>query len=142
KGVLLAHRRDVVETVEIRDCLQIGLVLDELLGAAVQQSDMRVGSLNDLAVHLEHEPHDAVRRPVLRAEIHREIADLRRRGELFPGAPRGRRRSEMIAQAALPADGASSPPVAFSSPGRMLSIPSHGEMKSKLRNSCLSLTGS
>ena len=34
--VLLIHRRDVVEPVEIRDRLQIGLVLDQLFGAAMQ----------------------------------------------------------------------------------------------------------
>ena len=82
EGVLLAHRRDVIEPVEIRDRLQIGLVLDQLLGAAVQETDMRIGALDDFAVHFEHQPHDAVRRRVLRPEIQREIADLRRPGEI------------------------------------------------------------
>ncbi len=36
EGMLLIHRRDIVEPVEIRDRLQIGLVLDQLLGAAMQ----------------------------------------------------------------------------------------------------------
>ena len=52
EGVLLAHRRDVVEPVEIGDRLEIGLVFDQLLGAAVQQADMRVGALDHFAVHL------------------------------------------------------------------------------------------
>ena len=34
--MLLIHRRDIVEPVEIRDRLQIGLVLDQLFGAAMQ----------------------------------------------------------------------------------------------------------
>ena len=34
--MLLVHRRDVVEPVEIRERLEIGLVLDQLLGAAMQ----------------------------------------------------------------------------------------------------------
>ena len=36
EGVLLGHRRDVVQTVEIGQRLEVGLVLDQLLGAAVQ----------------------------------------------------------------------------------------------------------
>ncbi len=75
EGMLLAHRRDVIEPVEIGHRLQIGLVLDQLLGAAVQQADMRVGALDDLAVHLQHQAQHAVRRRMLRPEIHREALD-------------------------------------------------------------------
>ena len=69
--MLLVHRRDIVEPVEIGDGLQIGLVLDQLLGAAVQKADMRIDALDDLAVELEHEPKHAVRRRVLRPEVDR-----------------------------------------------------------------------
>ena len=55
EGVLLHHRRDVVEAVEVGDALQVGALLDELLGAAVQEADVRVGALDHLAVHLEDE---------------------------------------------------------------------------------------
>jgi hypothetical protein len=55
EGVLLVHRRHVVEAVEIADRLQIGLVLYQLLRAAVQKPDVGVDALNDLAVELEHE---------------------------------------------------------------------------------------
>src|SRR5690606_6338291 len=72
--VLLVHRRDVIEPVEIRDRLQIGLVLDQLLGAARQKPDMRIDSLDDFAVEFEHEAQHAVRRRMLRAEVDREIA--------------------------------------------------------------------
>ena len=65
--MLLIHRRDVIEPVEIRDRLQIGLVLDQLLGAAMQKPDMRIDALDNLAVELEHEAQHAVRRRVLRA---------------------------------------------------------------------------
>ena len=71
EGVLLVHRRDIVEPVEIGHRLQVGLVLDQLLGAAVQQADMRIDALDDLAVELQHEPQHAVRRRVLRPEIDR-----------------------------------------------------------------------
>ena len=76
EGVLLAHRRDVVEPVEIRHRLQVGLVLDQLLGAAMQQADMRIAALDDLAVHLEDEAQHAVGRRMLRPEIHRQRLDL------------------------------------------------------------------
>ena len=76
EGMLLVHRRDVIEPVEIRDRLQVGLGLDQLLGAAVEQPDMRIDALDDLAVELEHEAQDAVGGRVLRPEIDREVAEL------------------------------------------------------------------
>jgi len=57
EGMLLAHRRYVVEPVEIRDGLQVCLVFDQFFGPAMQQADMRIGALDDLAVHLEDKPH-------------------------------------------------------------------------------------
>ena len=76
EGMLLVHRRDIIEPVEIGDRLQVGLVLDQLLGAAMQQADMRIDALDDLAVELEHEAQNAVRRRMLRAEIDGEVADV------------------------------------------------------------------
>ncbi len=72
--MLLVHRRDIIEPVEIRDRLQIGLLLDQLFGAAMQQADMRIDALDDLAVELQHETQHAVRRRMLRTEIDGEIA--------------------------------------------------------------------
>ena len=76
EGVLLVHRRDVIEPVEIRDRLQIGLVLDQLLGAAVQQADVRIDALDDLAVELEHKAQHAMRGRMLRAEVDGEVAEI------------------------------------------------------------------
>ena len=84
EGMLLVHRRDIVEPVEIRDRLQIGLVLDQLLGAAMQQPDMRIDALDDLAVELEHQAQHAVRGRMLRPEIDGEIAQLRFRPSARP----------------------------------------------------------
>ena len=72
--MLLVHRRDIVEPVEIGQRLEIGLVLDQLLGAAMEQPDMRIDAVDHLAVELEHEPQHAVRRRMLRAEIDGELA--------------------------------------------------------------------
>ena len=75
-GMLLVHRRNVVEPVEIRQVLQVGPALHQLLGAAMQEPDMRVAALDDLAVQLQDKPQHAMRRRVLRAEIQVEVPDL------------------------------------------------------------------
>src|SRR5215475_7022079 len=120
EGVLLAHRRDVVETVEIRNRLEVGLVLDKFLGAAMQQADMRIEPLDDLAVHFHHEPQHAMRRRMLRPEVERHRLDLD------------------FGHQALPSAGF----VAFSSPGSCRTMPSHGLSKSNVRNSCRRFTRS
>ena len=78
-GVLVAHHGHVVETVHVADALAVGLGLGELLGRAVEQPDVGVGALDDLPVHLEHEPQHPVRGRMLRAEVEGEVADLRHR---------------------------------------------------------------
>src|ERR1700761_5214166 len=82
--MLLIDRRDIVEPVEIRNRLEIGLVLDQLFGAAVEQADMRVDPLDHLAVKLEHQPQHAMRGRMLRPEIDGESAlDIARGGVGF-----------------------------------------------------------
>ena len=120
EGVLLVHRRDVVEPVEIGYGLEVGLVLDQLLGAPMKQADVRVGAFDHLAVHLKHQAEHAVRRGMLRTEVERQGLDLLGFCHQAPSSP--------VA-------------FAFSSPGSW-SMPSQGLMKSKLRYSCTSLTGS
>jgi hypothetical protein len=44
-------------------------VLDQLLGAAMQESDVRIDPFHHLAVQLQHETQHAVRRRVLRPEV-------------------------------------------------------------------------
>ena len=61
--VLLIHRRDIVEPVEIRDRLQIGLVLDQFLGAAMQQADMRIDAGDNFAVEFQHQAQARRARP-------------------------------------------------------------------------------
>src|SRR5256886_15223459 len=72
--VFLIHRRDVIEPVEIGERLQVGLVLDQLLGPAVQKTDMRVDALDDLTVELQYQTQHAVSRRMLGPEIEGEIA--------------------------------------------------------------------
>ena len=72
--MLLIHRRDIVEPIEIGHVLQVGARLHELFGAAMQEADMRVDALDHLAVKLEHEAQHAMRRRMLRPEVDREVA--------------------------------------------------------------------
>ena len=55
EGMFLVHRRHVVEAVEIGECLQVGLVFYEFLGAAMEQADMWIDTGDDLAIKLEHQ---------------------------------------------------------------------------------------
>ena len=73
EGMLLVHRRDIIEPVEIGDRLQIGLVLDQLLGAAMQQADMRIDARDDLAVQVQHQAQHAMGGRMLRPEIDGEL---------------------------------------------------------------------
>ena len=49
-------------------------MLDQLLGPAVQQTDMRVDALDDLTVELQYEAQDAVSRRMLGPKIEGEVA--------------------------------------------------------------------
>src|SRR5215203_2137174 len=69
KGVLLVHRRDIVEPVEVGDGLQVRLVLDELFGSAVEKPNVRVDPLDDLAIKLENKTEHAVGCRMLRAKL-------------------------------------------------------------------------
>ena len=77
EGVFLVHRRDVIEPVEIGHVLEVGARLHQLLGAAMEQPDMRIDALDDLAVEFEHEAQDAVGCGMLRPEVDREAAPTR-----------------------------------------------------------------
>ena len=121
EGVLLVHRADIVEPVEIRDVLEVGPGLHQLFGAAVQQADVRVDPLDHLAVQLQHHAQHAVRGRMLRAEVERELAR----------AVGGHRLRHFRDGMGVVGHHLAS---AFSSPGSTYSAPSQGERKSKARN--------
>ena len=75
-GVLVGHHGDVVEPVHIGQRLNVSAALGELLGGPVQQADMRVSALDDLAVEFEHKTQHAVSSRVLRPEIECVVLDL------------------------------------------------------------------
>ena len=140
--VLLAHRRNVIEPIEIRHRLHIRLVFNQLLGAAMQQADMRIRALHDFAIHLQDQPENAMRGWMLRSEIYRVAVDLDDFGRGRTGLDVWRLAHRLYAF--VSAGGCTSAARAvctFSSPGRVV-IPSHGERKSNERKSCVRCTGS
>ena len=78
-AMLVAHHRYVVEAIHVTDALVKGLRLRKLLRAPMQQADVRVRLLNNLSVHFENQAQHAMRRRVLRPEVHREILNLSHR---------------------------------------------------------------
>lgn len=76
EALLVGHHGDVVEAVEVGQGLQIGLVLDQLLGAAVQEADVGIGADDLLAAELENKTQDAVGGGMLGAEVDGVVADL------------------------------------------------------------------
>lgn len=76
KALLVGHHGDVVETVKVGQSLEVRLVLAQLLGASVQQTDVGVGSDDFLAVQFQDQPQHAVGGGMLRAKVDGVVADL------------------------------------------------------------------
>ena len=74
--MLAGHRRDIVQPVEIRDRLHIAFIFDQFFGAAMQKSDMRIGAVDHLAIHLQDQSQHAMGGRVLRPEIDCMAIDL------------------------------------------------------------------
>jgi len=74
--VLLSHHRNIIQTIEVRERLEVVLVLDQLLGTAVEEADVRVSALDDLTVELQYETEHTVCRGMLWAKIDREVLNL------------------------------------------------------------------
>src|SRR5690606_648465 len=55
--------------------LQIGLVLDQLLGAAMQEADMRIDALDQFSVQFEYKTQNTMGCRMLRPEVDVEVAD-------------------------------------------------------------------
>jgi hypothetical protein len=74
EGMLLIHRRDIIQPVEIRQRLQVSLIFDELLGAAMQKPDVGIDTSHHFPVKFEHESEHTVSRRMHRSEIYREVS--------------------------------------------------------------------
>lgn len=76
EALLVGHHGNIVQTVEVRQRLEVCLVLDQLLGTAVQQTDVGVGAHNLLSVQFQNQAQHTVRGGVLRTEVHCVMSDL------------------------------------------------------------------
>ena len=76
EALLVGHHGDVIEPVEVGQGLQVGLVLDQLLGATMEQADVRVGANDLLALQLKDQAQHAVGGRMLGAEVDGVVADF------------------------------------------------------------------
>ena len=74
--LLVGHHGDVVEAVEVRKSLEVGLVLNQLLGTAMQQTDVRVGANNFLSIDFENQSQHTVSSRMLRTEVDGVVSDF------------------------------------------------------------------
>jgi hypothetical protein len=74
--MLVAHHRHVIQAIHVADRLVERLALGQLLGAAVEQADVRIGADHGLAVHFQDQAQHAVCGRMLRAEIQGVVADF------------------------------------------------------------------
>ena len=82
KRMFLRHRRHIIESIEIGQRLNIALVLNQLLGATMQQPDMRISPLHHFAVHLQNKTQHTVRGRMLRTKVDGMAVNLNRLGLL------------------------------------------------------------
>jgi hypothetical protein len=75
-GVLVQHDGEVVHPVHVGQGLDVGPGLGQFLRRAMQHADVRVRVLHHLAVHFQYQAQHAVRRRMLRPEVHRVIANF------------------------------------------------------------------
>lgn len=76
EALLVCHHGNVVEAVKVGQGLEIRLVLDELLGTAVQQTDVGVGTDNFFAIELENQSQHTVSGRMLGSKVDGVVADL------------------------------------------------------------------
>ena len=75
-SVLVAHHGHVIQAVHVRQGLDVGLGFGQFFGGAVQQTDVRISSLDDFAVQLKDQTQHAVRGRVLRTEVQGVVLDF------------------------------------------------------------------
>ena len=89
--MLLVHRRNVIQPVEIRYGLEIGLIFNQLFSAAMEQTDMRIDAGDNFAVKLEYKTQHAMGRRMLGAEV-----DVKFRTEASVMTSLSRRRGGLV----------------------------------------------
>ena len=97
--VFIGHHRHIVKAVHVGQRLDVGLAFSELFCSAVQQTDVRIGALDNFTVELQHQAQHAVRGRVLGTKIERVVFDF---CHVFCLKPWGRgRRSGLLGSRAV-----------------------------------------
>jgi hypothetical protein len=76
EALLVGHHGDIVESIKVRQSLEICLVLDQLLGTSVQQTDVRIGSDDLFTIELENQTQHAVSSGMLGTEVDCVVSNL------------------------------------------------------------------
>lgn len=76
KALLVCHHGDIVQTVEVRQSLKIGLVLDQLFRSSVQQADVRIGSDDFFTTELENQSQHTMGGRMLGSEVDSVVSDF------------------------------------------------------------------
>src|SRR5690606_23890881 len=75
-SVFVTHHGHVVETIHVRQCLQVGTMLGQFFSGTMQQPNVRVCPLDDFAVHFQHETQHAVGGRVLGTKVQGVVFDF------------------------------------------------------------------
>lgn len=76
KALLVCHHGDIVQTVEVWQSLEIGLVLDQLFGSSVQQADVRIGSDDFFTAKFENQSQHTVGGGMLGSKVDSVVSDF------------------------------------------------------------------
>jgi len=76
EALLVGHHGDVVQSVKVRQCLQICAILNQFLRPAVKQPNMWICTHDFFAIEFEDKAEHAVSGRVLRSEVDGIMPDL------------------------------------------------------------------
>ena len=76
RALFIRHHGDIVQSVEVRQSLHVGLVFDQLLGTTVKQSDMRIRADDLFTIDLENQSKHTVSSRMLRTEVDCVVTDF------------------------------------------------------------------
>ena len=76
EALLVGHHGNIVQTIKVGQCLQVCLVLDQLLGTTVQQTNMGICADDLLSVQLQNQTQHTVSGRVLGTEVDGVMSDL------------------------------------------------------------------
>lgn len=75
-GMLMINRRKIVEEVEIRKRMKIGIGLNKILGEEMKKKDMRIEEIEKLEVKIKKKKKKEVRGRMMREEVDIEIEEM------------------------------------------------------------------